>query len=113
MQLPWRRPGDVVARQRRVRISRVLRQGRKTANNHHSLAVASEETEGAVMKTGMLLSLAAVALASTAALTPLCAADMTFERALNADQEPPNWLLHHKNSQGHRFSQLKHIDTGT
>ena len=41
------------------------------------------------------------------------AADMSFERALNADQEPQNWLLHHKNYQGHRFSQLTQINTGT
>src|SRR5437667_242413 len=47
------------------------------------------------------------------ALTPLHAADMSFERALNADQEPQNWLLHHKNYQGHRFSQLKEINTAT
>jgi alcohol dehydrogenase (cytochrome c) len=60
-----------------------------------------------------LLGLAAFALVSTTAIAPLCAADMTFERALNADQEPQNWLLHHKNYQGHRFSQLKEIDTTT
>jgi len=38
---------------------------------------------------------------------------MSFERALNADREPQNWLLHHKNYQGHRFSALKEINTGT
>jgi alcohol dehydrogenase (cytochrome c) len=47
------------------------------------------------------------------ALTPARAADMTFERALNADKEPQNWLLHHGNFQGHRFSQLKEINTDT
>jgi alcohol dehydrogenase (cytochrome c) len=47
------------------------------------------------------------------ALSPVRAADMTFERALNADKEPQNWLLHHKNFQGHRFSQLKDINTDT
>jgi alcohol dehydrogenase (cytochrome c) len=41
------------------------------------------------------------------------AGDMSFERALNADREPENWLLHHKNYQGHRFSQLKEINTAT
>src|SRR4030088_804228 len=65
------------------------------------------------MKNKKLLSLAALALAAPAALTPLRAADMTFERALNADQEPQNWLLHHKNYQGHRFSQLEEINTAT
>src|SRR6516165_5720901 len=48
----------------------------------------------------------------TTAFTPAGAADMTFERALNARNEPQNWLLHHGNYQGHRFSQLKEIDTG-
>src|SRR6202040_4282627 len=47
------------------------------------------------------------------ALTPARAADMTFERALNVDREPQNWLLHHGNYQGHRFSLLKEINTDT
>jgi alcohol dehydrogenase (cytochrome c) len=47
------------------------------------------------------------------ALTPVRAADMTFERALNVDKEPQNWLLHHGNYQGHRFSALKEINTDT
>ena len=46
-------------------------------------------------------------------LSPARAADMTFERALNAAKEPQNWLLHHGNYQGHRFSQLKEINTDT
>src|SRR5271169_2128571 len=41
------------------------------------------------------------------------AADMSFERALKVDQEPQNWLLHHGNYQGHRFSKLKEINTDT
>jgi alcohol dehydrogenase (cytochrome c) len=45
------------------------------------------------------------------ALTPVSAADMTFERGLNAAKEPQNWLLHHGNYQGHRFSALKDINT--
>jgi alcohol dehydrogenase (cytochrome c) len=44
---------------------------------------------------------------------PAVAADMTFERALSVDKEPQNWLLHHGNYQGHRFSQLKEINTDT
>ena len=46
------------------------------------------------------------------ALTPLSAADMTHERALNVAKEPQNWLLHHGNYEGHRYSALKDIDTG-
>ena len=54
-----------------------------------------------------------VALALPVALSVARAADMSFERALNADSEPQNWLLHHKNYQGHRFSALKEIDAAT
>jgi alcohol dehydrogenase (cytochrome c) len=38
---------------------------------------------------------------------------MTFERALAVAKEPQNWLLHHGNYQGHRFSALKDINTDT
>jgi alcohol dehydrogenase (cytochrome c) len=54
-----------------------------------------------------------VALAVSGALSAAPGADMTFERALNADREPQNWLLHHKNYQGHRFSALREINTDT
>ena len=59
------------------------------------------------------LAAAAFGLLVTTALTPLKAADMTFKRALNAGNEPQNWILHHGNYQGHRFSQLKEINTET
>jgi alcohol dehydrogenase (cytochrome c) len=52
-------------------------------------------------------------LLAATALTPAGAADMTQERALNPQREPQNWILHHGNYQGHRFSQLKEIDTAT
>src|SRR5258707_12401540 len=61
----------------------------------------------------LLVSVALIALAASGALSAARAADMSFERALNADREPQNWLLHHQNYQGHRFSALKEIDTGT
>ena len=57
--------------------------------------------------TGTLLSSLLVATA----LTPAIAADMTQERALNVAKEPQNWLLHHGNYQGHRFSGLKEINS--
>jgi alcohol dehydrogenase (cytochrome c) len=47
------------------------------------------------------------------ALTPARAADMTNERALNPHREPQNWILHHGNYQGHRFSLLKEINADT
>jgi alcohol dehydrogenase (cytochrome c) len=53
------------------------------------------------------------ALLTSTALTPVRAGDMSFERALGADQEPQNWLLHHGNYQGHRFSRLREINTDT
>jgi alcohol dehydrogenase (cytochrome c) len=46
-------------------------------------------------------------------LTTLRAADMTDERALNPQREPQNWILHHGNYQGHRFSALKEINADT
>src|SRR5712671_2181251 len=61
----------------------------------------------------LLVSVALSALAASGALSGARGADMSFERALNADREPQNWLLHHKNYQGHRFSALKEINTGT
>jgi alcohol dehydrogenase (cytochrome c) len=47
------------------------------------------------------------------ALTPARAADVTNERLLNPQREPHNWILHHGNYQGHRFSPLNEINTGT
>ncbi|MBO0754132.1 MAG: PQQ-binding-like beta-propeller repeat protein, partial [Bradyrhizobiaceae bacterium] len=41
------------------------------------------------------------------------AADMTNDRLLNPQREPQNWILHHGNYQGHRFSALKEINTET
>jgi alcohol dehydrogenase (cytochrome c) len=53
------------------------------------------------------------ALLLTSAMTPAGAADMTNERALNPQREPQNWILHHGNYQGHRFSALKEINADT
>src|SRR5262249_23698062 len=56
--------------------------------------------------------LAATALTPVAP-TPATAADRPQERELNVGKEPQNWLLHHGNYEGHRFSQLKLINTDT
>ncbi|HLQ90213.1 MAG TPA: PQQ-dependent dehydrogenase, methanol/ethanol family [Xanthobacteraceae bacterium] len=64
------------------------------------------------MRTRSVASVVGALLMATA-LTPIYAADMTHERALNVAQEPQNWLLHHGNFQGHRFSALKEINTDT
>src|ERR1700743_3006844 len=66
--------------------------------------------EGAV-RAGTL----AVVFAATAAITglsPACADDVTPQRLLNADKEPGNWLLHHKDFSATRFSSLNEINAG-
>src|SRR6516225_2951778 len=57
-------------------------------------------------------ALAGALLAATA-LTPARAADVTNERLLNPQREPQNWILHHGNYQGHRYSALKEINADT
>jgi alcohol dehydrogenase (cytochrome c) len=60
---------------------------------------------------GALTSLLLLATALTPLTsTPISAADMTNDRALNPQREPQNWILHHGNYQGHRFSALKEIN---
>src|SRR3981081_1868570 len=76
---------------------------------------------GRAMRTMRTLSLADALWAGTLmaslrpapALPPVRAADMTFERASGVESGPQNWLLHHGNYQGHRFSALKEINTDT
>jgi alcohol dehydrogenase (cytochrome c) len=65
------------------------------------------------MKTKSVAGAVAGALLIATALSPVRAADMTNERALNPQREPQNWILHHGNYDGHRFSQLKEINTET
>src|SRR5437667_10788278 len=65
------------------------------------------------MRTSSFAGTALASLLLATALTPAGAADMTFERALAVEKEPQNWLLHHGNYQGHRFSGLKEINTDT
>ena len=60
-------------------------------------------------KHAMRLSVAALFASTTLAAR---AADMTWERALGVAKEPQNWLLHHKNYEGHRYSELNSINTG-
>jgi alcohol dehydrogenase (cytochrome c) len=58
----------------------------------------------------------AVALAGTGVLGTLSASaaeEVTQERLLNADKEPGNWLLHHKNFSAHRYSSLNEINRDT
>ena len=63
------------------------------------------------MTTRLFAGTILASLLMATALTPVRAADMTMERALNPQREPRNWILHHGNYQGHRFSLLKDINT--
>jgi alcohol dehydrogenase (cytochrome c) len=65
------------------------------------------------MKMKSIAGALAGALLIATALSPVRAADMTNERALNPQREPQNWILHHGNYEGHRFSQLREINTET
>src|SRR5258707_2028887 len=65
------------------------------------------------MNTKSVMGNAAAALLIATALTPVRAADVTNDRLLNPQREPQNWILHHGNYQGHRFSLLKEINTDT
>src|SRR5436190_20535074 len=62
------------------------------------------------MKTWSLLGALTGSLLIATALTPAISADVTAQRALNSGAEPQNWILHHGNYQGHRFSALKEIN---
>jgi alcohol dehydrogenase (cytochrome c) len=65
------------------------------------------------MKTKSVMATVAGTLLIATALSPARAADVTNERLLNPQREPQNWILHHGNYQGHRFSLLKEINTDT
>ena len=60
--------------------------------------------KGWAMSIGNLLL--AVALVGGAGLQ----AQVSFERLVQADREPQNWILHHKNYSSHRFSSLDQIN---
>src|ERR1700737_1341319 len=62
-----------------------------------------------LMRTSVLATV--VAAVGFAGPVPARAADeVTHDRLLNADKEPGNWLLHHKNFSATRFSSLKDIN---
>src|SRR4051812_2835061 len=56
------------------------------------------------------LLLAAVAAIATTASLPALAAPATFDRLLNADKEPQNWLMAQQNYNGWRNSGLDQIN---
>ena len=65
------------------------------------------------MRTSSPVGALIISLLASTVLTPARAADVTDERMLNPQREPQNWILHHGNYQGHRFSLLKEITSRT
>src|SRR5258707_13628926 len=58
--------------------------------------------------TGRLAALASISLAAIA--MPALAADVTYERLLNAPNEPDNWLMVHRDYNNSRHSPLTQIN---
>lgn len=56
--------------------------------------------------------LATTLAASTLVSAAVYAGDVTFERLVNSEREPQNWLNHHGNLEAHRFSGLDQINRG-
>jgi alcohol dehydrogenase (cytochrome c) len=56
---------------------------------------------------GALAVFACALLAGTAQ-----AADVTYERLLNPDKEPQNWLMHHRDLGAQRHSPLEVVNKG-
>ena len=58
---------------------------------------------------GLLTALACALLAGTSSVR---AADVTYERLLNPDKEPQNWLMHHRDLGSQRHSPLEVLNKG-
>ena len=52
-------------------------------------------------------------LACALAAVPAFAGDVTWDRLVNSEKEPQNWLNHHGNLEAHRFSGLNQINKAT
>ena len=66
------------------------------------------------LRNGLLSGLALAALGAMPLSAPARAADtITRDRLLNADAEKGNWIHHHKNYSGHRFSTLNEINAAS
>src|ERR1700694_5682807 len=60
------------------------------------------------MRRTMLAGASALVLCAAAAW-PVPAAEVTYERLVNADKEPQNWLMVHRTYDSQRFSPLNQI----
>src|SRR5947199_1930792 len=56
------------------------------------------------------IGMALLAGGAMLAAGPATAAEVTFERLVNADKEPHNWLMNHRTYDGQRFSPLARIN---
>src|SRR5262249_14731993 len=81
--------------------------------SHAALRNSSEQRQVQTYREEPMKALSIALLLAATALSPASAADMTHERALNAASEPQNWILHHGNFQGDRFSPHKIINAQT
>jgi alcohol dehydrogenase (cytochrome c) len=84
---------------------------RSNRSNHAGQCRAG--AKGTTMTTKPFAATFIGALLMATVLTPVGAADMSQERALNPQREPQNWILHHGSYQGHRYSLLKEINADT
>ena len=91
----------------------ILLNRRRRRHDQHGRPLTSAKQGRNIMRTSSLVGAFIMSLFVASALTPVRAADMTNERALNPQREPQNWILHHGNYQGHRYSLLKEINADT
>src|SRR4029453_899657 len=61
------------------------------------------KAEMTMKQIGLLAALACALLCGT---SPARAADVSYERLLNPDKEPQNWLMNHRDFGAQRFSPL-------
>jgi alcohol dehydrogenase (cytochrome c) len=62
------------------------------------------------MRPAGLKNLSNLLLCASLMVTPAFAAEVTFDRLVNADKEPQNWLTNHRTYDGQRFSPLGEIN---
>jgi alcohol dehydrogenase (cytochrome c) len=84
-----------------------------TWSHGYARSLISAKQGSNIMRASSVAAAFIISLLVATALTPVRAADMTNERTLNPQREPQNWILHHGNYQGHRYSLLKEINADT
>src|SRR5438067_13692334 len=74
-----------------------------TNSNNHGRKIMNRRSILALTTTALLTS-------TVLAAGPATAAEVTFDRLVNADKEPHNWLMNHRTYDGQRFSPLARIN---